>query len=67
MCNQIPDSGFRRNDGSASKGNIASSCAIFRTKGAVTSQPATCYDCPMLLADFDYDLPPDLIAQEPMR
>ena len=66
MCNQIPDSGFRRNDGSASKGNIASSCAIFRTKGAVTSQPATCYDCPMLLADFDYDLPPDLIAQEPI-
>ena len=66
MCNQIPDSGFLRNDGSASKGNIASSCAIFRTKGAVTSQPATCYDCPMLLADFDYDLPPDLIAQEPI-
>jgi len=58
--------GFHQNDGSASKENVASACAIFRTKGAVTSQPATCYDCPVLLADFDYDLPPDLIAQEPI-
>ncbi len=39
----------------------------FLPQGAVTSLRTTCYEYRVLLADFDYDLPPELIAQEPVR